>query len=190
MKKRIVIAIAMLVIGSAMMACSTSTITDAERELLVTIKDLEIYDVAIPDSSTGETFLVTKNLDGSREIRYEFDAGKIPNSTDHTFIISRVEIHPGIPEAQDAFDEIISGINLGGFLGSGKGKINEDTSLFVWGDENYGAYLEKDSRRLGNIIVTRTGDTIFDLTIVGLYFDDPQLLHDLLIPKLEMAAER
>jgi len=189
MKKSIIIAIAVFVLGSAIMACSTSKITDAERELLVTIRDLEIYGIAIPDSSVGETFLVTRNLDGSREIRYEFDAEKIPNSTDHTLIISRVEIHTTIREAQDAYDEIIAGIKIGGFLGSGKGKIIEDTSLFVWGDENYGAYLEKDSVRLGNIIVTRKGNKIYDLTIVGFYFDDPKRLHDLLVPKLDLAPQ-
>ena len=183
-RKAFAVLASVIVLGVSVVGCSSSEVQDDEKKLLVTVRDLEAYGVVVADPTEGETFLSKRNLDGSTEIEYEYDSEKDPTNTDNLWVKSEAEIHKTAELANTAFDDRITAYKIGGFLGSSEVRISEDPDLFTWGDENYSAYFEKNGIKLGNIIVVRKGNTVFSLLITGLYFDDPQLLYDLLGPKL------
>jgi hypothetical protein len=170
---------------SLVVGCSSREIQDEERELLVTVRDLEVYGVVTDDPTNGESFLVKRNLDGSTEIEYEYDSEKDSSNVDTLWLKSEAEVLETDELASTAFDDRISAYKIGAFLASSEAEISEDPELFTLGDESYSAYFEKGGSKLGNVLVIRKGNTVFSLLITGLYFDDPQLLHDLMSPKLE-----
>ena len=188
MKRIIIVVIVTLFLVTSVSACSTGNLTDDEKNLLITLNDVEKFGISAGGSSEGESFLKNRNLDCSIELEYEYDSEKDPASTGNLWLKSVVEIYRTVPGAQTAYKDTLNAIKLGTFFGSKNVDMREDKNLFVWGNDNFGTVLEKNSVKLGNIILTRKGNTIFILYLAGFYFDDPRLLHDLIVPKLEKAV--
>jgi len=167
------------------LGCSSREIRDEEKTLLVTIRDLEEFGVVTNDQTNGETYLVKRNLDGSTEIEYEYDSERDSVNTNYLWLKSEAEVNETVELANSAFDDRISAYKLGASLGSGELEIIEDPKLFTLGDESFSAFFEKDGIKLGNVLVIRKDNIVFSLLLTGIYFDDPQLLHNLMSPKLE-----
>jgi len=181
-----VAAVSLVVLCLAIVGCSSREIQDDEREFLVIVRDLEAFGVVLDDPNDGELFQVKTNFDGSVEIEYEYDSENDPSNTDILWLISEAEINKTDELASTAFGDRISAYKIGSSIAGAE--FSEDPKLFTLGDENYSAYMMKDDTKIGNVLVIRKGNTIFSLLIGGVYFDDPQLLHELMSPKLEKVA--
>ncbi len=166
------------------LGCTTRDIKDHEKEFLITVNELEEYGVVIDDPSEAESFQVKRNLDGSTEIEYEYDSENDSSNADILWLKSEAEVLGSVELASTAFEDRISAYKIGAFLGNSEVEIIENPELFTLGNENYSAYFEKDGKKLGNLLVTRKGDTVFSLLMIGFYFDEPELLHELMSPKL------
>jgi hypothetical protein len=94
-----------------------------------------------------------------------------------------VEFEKNENEAISTFNQGILAYKGGGMIGGLR--IVRSPKLFQWGDQSYSAYLEKNDTRVGNLIVVRKGNKIFNLILSGLYFDNTEYVKQLLIPKLE-----
>jgi hypothetical protein len=163
-------------------SCSTRPISEAEKDLLLQVKDLSQFNVTIGNLQTAETFKYTYYGAGEWEVKYMYDS---PNTPDITplYLVSRVEFEKSDNEAISTFNQGILAYKGGGMIGGLR--IVRSLKLFQWGDQSYSAYLEKNDTRVGNLIVVRKGNKIFSLILSGLYFDNAEYVKQLLIPKLE-----
>ena len=175
--------------GFIFIGCTTRNIREEEKDLLVTVEELENYGLNINHPAEGESYILKTNFDGSTEIEYEYDSKKDSNNDDNLWLKSEAEISNTPDEAIISFKDRINAYKLGLAIGSSDIEIVEDPELFDLGDESYGAYLAAGERNLGNLLVIRKGNTVFSLLLTGKYIDNPQLLHELMIPKLEKTGD-
>ena len=136
----------------------------------------------------GESTQVKINLDGSTEIEYEYDSEDDPGSTEYLWLISEAEINESAQLASTAFSDRVLAYKSGLLISMSGVEFVEDSRLFSLGEENYIAYMEKDGIKLGNVLVTRKDNIVFSLLLGGLYFDERELLEELMAPKLEKAG--
>jgi len=175
----LILSLSVLIIS---LSCSTRPISEEEKGLLLQVKDLSQFNVIFGDLQTVETFKYTYYGAGEWEVKYTYDS---PNSPDVTplYLVSRVEFAKNENEAISTFNQGILAYKGGGMIGGLS--IVEDPKLFQWGDKSFSAYLEKNGTRVGNLIVVRKGNRIFNVILSGLYFGNTEYLEQLLIPKLQ-----
>jgi hypothetical protein len=177
-----VLAVAAILIGYR--GSGRREVADSEKELLVTIRDLEGFGIVDPDPGKCEDFSAKKNFDGSLEIEYEYDFEKDPACIPSLWIKSEAEISPNEEQASTSFGDRISVYKLGASLAGQGLAIEEVPSLVSMGDESFGAFLVKDDTRLGNVFVIRKGNTILSLLLAGVYTGEPSIIQDMFEPKL------
>jgi hypothetical protein len=164
------------------LSCSTRPISEEEKSLLLQVKDLSQFNVNSGDLQTAETFKYTYYGAGEWEVKYTYDSPDTPDVTP-LYLVSRVDFSKNENEAISTFNQGILAYKGGGVIGGLS--IVESPILFQWGDKSYSAYLEKNGTRIGNLIVVRKGNRIFNVILSGLYFSNTEYLEQLLIPKLQ-----
>lgn len=127
-------------------------------------------------------------LDGSHELNYEYDTSNDEGGGLYLNCVITVE-----KDATDAKNSYL-GMKLGGAAGfaltSGKGlKLQDREELLKWGDDSHSALLTVDGKPAGNFFIARKGTHIFYLIVAGVFFDSPENLTSLLVPKLEQLAQ-
>lgn len=159
-------------------------VDDSEKELLVTVQDLEVFGIVDPGHAKCESFMAKKNFDRSLEIEYEYDFEKDPACVPSLWIKSEAEIAPSEEQASTSFGDRINAYKLGASLTWQGVEIEEDPTLLSMGDESFGAFLVKDDTKLGNVFIIRKGNTVLSLLLAGVYTGEPAAIEELLAPKL------
>lgn len=187
-KRRLVLLLAAILSLSALTyGCIPRKITDKEQELLVTLQDVKtVYKLPSFDSAQCEKFTAQTVLTGAKKLEYEFSSQKNPANQPNIVIIKcLIDILPTASRADSVFEQSIKGYKIGLSLSNKEANLLEDPKLFTWGDENYSSYLTMRDKKLGNFIMTRKGNVIYTLILVGFYIDDKESLLKLLRPKVE-----
>lgn len=186
-KKLILIILVFLLIN--LTGCVEGEMTDEQLAMLVTFDDLNMFDIGDFETESCESYMSKTNIDGSLEIEYEFDSAKNENNTDYLLISSQVEVNESIREAKESFRLTIDAFRLGLSISNKSLKLVEDKELFKWGDEYYSSYIVANDNIVGNLITARKDNKIFSLILMGIYFDDKDLLMELLGSKLSFISE-
>ncbi len=157
-------------------------VTANDRQVILDINDLAEWMEDYSPESQGETYAKHRYIDGSYDVEYEYDR---PLDSDAPYLSCSVTVEMNRSDARASYLSIWTGGKLGiSLLGDSSVDLVERNDLFAWGDESKMALLTVDGVPLGNVFITRVGNTIFYLTISGLYFDEPELLDEFLSEKL------
>jgi hypothetical protein len=161
---------------------------DADRAAVLTIEELgERLQDFTPKPNVAK-LTKRKLLDGSHELSYEYDTSTDAKGGLYLNCVITVE-----KDATDARNSYL-GMKLGGAAGfaitSGKGvSLQDREDLLKWGDDSHSAVLTVDGKPGGNFFIARKGTHIFYLIVAGVFFDSPENLSSLLVPKLEQLAQ-
>lgn len=153
-------------------------ITAEEQALLVTPAELQPY--LLFDAPTGGTFTAKRSWNGAAEFRYELQDKRL-------LLISEAERFPAESLAKKGFRTRVKAYSSGMREMTPGAAFVDAPELFAGGDENYASYIQHRDRKLGNIIVTRRGSTVFALVLTGVFIGDKETLAGILGPKLERA---
>jgi hypothetical protein len=157
------------------------TVTDADKALLVHIRELEPYGYVFENPSKYEKYLKSRDFDGTLELEYEFDA---PESEDNSIYlnavvtISRSRSNATVSQGAEKIG-LLYGLKL-------KGVVQEERKDFYrYGDASSFFVLKKDGLPIGNYFTVREGTKTYSLVVAGVYFDDPELWKELVESKLK-----
>ncbi len=151
-------------------------LTESQKACLLTAETLvEHYDIEFtPEAGTWDA---RRYLDGAVEVDYIYDP------PDHAVWINcSLSIQPSILEAKIIKESYWQGATL---AYSGGDSIEEDNSVFRWGDSSRFAYLREAGQRYGTLFVTRKGTKVFFLHTGNWGIEDPDEIATLLTPFLE-----
>ena len=166
-----------------MAGVATREPTDAERQTLVTIRDLESFGVEAGRLEEREVWQSKRNLDGSLEIEYEYDPDLAPGPGEMISLMSSAEINSTESSARESFNMTIAAYQLG--FGLYDVQSRDQSHAMAGVDQSRFALIVKNEKPVGNMIVVRQGKRVHGLLLIGLYFEDPQELEDLLRPTVE-----
>ena len=116
--------------------------------------------------------------DGSKEIFYLYYHEYI--TLDCTLTIERKR-----SDTLTSYTMEWQALKLGNRLGDSSINLEEDDTVFQWGDASKFAYQSSDGERNGFAFITRKDNKIFFFDAWGLTFDDPSDVAKFLTPKLE-----
>ena len=173
----------MLILGitlGLLCGCIQQDVSDKEKTLLITIEDLEEYDIKYSNEYKGD-YLKRSYKEGSWEVNYEYDPPDNPNITT-LYLTSTVEFEKNTDEAKDTYNQGLLMYKGGALLSDGV--LEEQPDFINLGDETFIGFLKKDNAIIGNLVVIRRENKIHNLLISGLYFEDKSQLEELLTPKL------
>ncbi|GAA4279302.1 hypothetical protein [Aquimarina mytili] len=151
--------------------------------IITTVTELsEVYDVSLDLSGNHEKSALTKYIDGSFELEYEYDLLET-DKYDPLFYSITITKERTVREAIQTYLITKGATNLVSNSFS-QGTITIDT-LELPGDENYYALRTFEGELNGVLFSMRKGKYIYDLIISGIYTEDHSLLFDLILPEIE-----
>lgn len=157
-----------------------------DRGVVVTIEDLAPYLEDLEPRPSIARFERNEAW-GAEEIQYEYDGS---TSTPVVFLSSTATIEGSPEDARGAY--IGQGIGFSAAL-SAMSDITRQRrdDLLRFGDESRSEILiGADGAPVGNAFTMRSGRTTFSVFFLGVYFDDPAALDELLRPRLEALVAR
>lgn len=120
-------------------------------------------------------------LDGSVEVNYECDLDEPP-----LYVLTSISLENSVSDARLVFKSVAFGAGLGVSLVDDADVALEDLpEALSWGDESKVQLMTANGDPIGNLVVARKGAFVFMTTFSGVYFDDIEMLEELLEPKLE-----
>lgn len=159
-------------------ACMSGDVEEGDRDLVVRIGQLQPYGLSLPEGfEAHERFRKERWIDGAYAVDYEFDA---PAELQLPYLSSLSELHATNDDACFSYRAGNFGMPLG--LGDAELSIRDD--LYEFGDESRFALLTLDGEPIGMYFAMCSGRTAFMLVMGGFYFDDSELLAELLDPVL------
>lgn len=188
MKKVLYIVLACLVMGS-LFGCkkhANRLPTEDEVSMLVTIDALADYGYTNMPREACESWSAKLSLDGTSNVEYEFDSELAPDS-EFIFLSSSVNLSKSEADAQKSFKIAVGAIELVIRM-FGSAEIEKKPDLIELGDESYSALVTAEDNPVGNLVVIRDGQIIHTLVVMGIYFDQQDLLEDLFITPLVNAT--
>lgn len=153
---------------------STRELTEDEKLLLLNYDNFQRYtDKELYPESCGK-YSAKTNLDGSLELEYSYDSER-DTLSDFLYLSSNAEINRTEKDAKESFKMTIGAYHIGTKFVKGR-KIQEIPNVLDLGDQSYFAMVVQDSFNIGNAVVIREGKTIHSLIILGLYFEDADIM--------------
>ena len=199
-KKRTGLKIALAILGVSVLGCCGLGIVAAlgwrvvdgteepmaahERELLLTVEDLSPYVVGglVGGPRSMETAEKRRFPGGGTELFYEYDA---VDDRDGVYLSSGINFDRSVSDANMTY----TGMNIGASLGLSMAEENiverDAPELLQWGDESKSTLLVSGGVPVGNVFVARKGRRVFHLILAGVYFDDPAVFQELVLPHLD-----
>lgn len=180
----------MILLSLIIMGCSTTSVTEEEKNLLITIYDIAAAGIEVGHTTNaGEKYAARRFVNGTTEVEYEYDSENDPENSKIVIFYSEADTYRNEDLAIEGFYDAIEAYNLGAKVGSEDIDVVETPSHFTLGEQNYSAFLEVDGVRFGNIVVARKNTLVYSLLLAGPYIRTSQTLHALIGPKLDMVAE-
>jgi hypothetical protein len=162
-------------------------VTGADRQLVITAQHLAKFEPALrPDPALGK-FRKVRHLDGSRELTYEYETPE--GAKEWLYIECVVSVEPTVSDARASYAGLSldtrPAIHLTGAAGdeSELGQV-ERNDLWRWGDASRCVLLTNEGEAVGNFFMARKGRRYFSLVIVGITFDEPEVIRQVLAPLL------
>lgn len=157
-------------------------VAEKDRNAVLKAEDVVEFFPVLEVHPAAATIKKVRYLDGSHDVEYEYESHRGGDLELYVTCTVTVERNPS--------DAIASYATLGAFtqLGmsiAGNVKVVPRDDLFRWGDASSHALIENEFGTVGNLFRARSGKYIFDVTIIGVYFDDAETLAELLKPRLE-----
>ena len=149
-------------------------VTAADRELLITGQQVGATVPGFRFRKDKETVTKKKLFDGSIELFYEYD-------DDNLWVTCTVSVETQVSDAKVAYSAAVAGNNLGV---SFQGTLDNRSAEFRWGDELRYAVVKSEKGTLGHVLTVRKGKVVYDLVIVGIYFDNTETFRQFVTPKL------
>ena len=160
----------------------TKEIDPSEYPFLLIAKDLQIYDLSLDLSGASEKAYQKKWINGTHDIKYEYDRRDSDNFTP-LFFSAKLEIDKSIAAAKETYRD---GLTIITKMSSISGMpCREIKNKITWGDENYYALRFKEDNPIGMIFTGRSKNKVYTIIMVGLYSSDHSLMTDLVLPKLQ-----
>ena len=161
----------------AVAACAAQPLEEGDRDLVLTIGQLQPYGLSLPpDFAAYESLTRERWIDGSVMIEYEFEA---PEELGLPYLYSTAERHPSRADACTSF---VAG-NLGARLGGVE--LSERNDLFRFGDKSRFGLIMAEGNPAGNFFGMCRGKTAVLVMLGGFYFDDGDTWGELLRPSLD-----
>jgi len=160
----------------------TRNIDPDDYPFLLLAKDLQVYNLKLDLSGHAEKAYFKKWINGSHEIKYEYD--RRDSDDYHTLFFSvKLEIERNVARAKKIYRDGLLVITKTSAIAGMPCKEIKDT--ITWGDESYYAQREKDGKPVGLIFTTRLDNRVYTIIMAGLYSSDHSLIPDLVLPRLE-----
>ena len=156
--------------------------TDAEKRLILSAASFEEFGQKLQPKCQKYTSKL--NLDGTREVEFDYDCGEGAPM----FLTSGAEIGRNERDSRESFVLAISAYKTGLLIGGGS--LEPRHELLTLGDQHYAAQIRKGTNIIGNVFVVRQGRVLHTLVMTGLYFEDPDDIHDLFTPLLEESKKQ
>lgn len=163
--------------------CMNRPIKDADKPLLVTVADLAEYGITYDNLEKSEIYRRVVYLDFSKEVEYEYDSPTDVEGIDLLYVSVTVGFERSVSEARKNYKIDLGAYQIGTKIGGVK--VDADNDFFKWGDESFFGFLRNESNIVGNLFVCRSGKKIYSIIISGIYFSDPDLWAELLLPRLQ-----
>lgn len=162
--------------------------TEAERAVVLTATDFAPHYGSQPQRlAEREVWNTKRNFDGTLEIEYEYDQDLAPGGDDVLAVLSSVELHPSESSARESFNMLIGAYKIG-FGISGVQAREQSGSMPGMDQTHYSLILNQNQFPVGNMVVVRAGQRVHGLVVIGVYFDDPAALGELLRPTVDRSA--
>lgn len=159
--------------------------TDADREVLLLVKDLAPYGVSIPDAARYEKFEKTRYLEGSTELVYEF---RLPEDWRgpgvYIYVLASVEKD----ESSARFAHGAEKLALGAAAKFEDYEYEERKGFFPYGDDSTFYAIKAKGEQVGSYFTTRFGTRVYSVMLMGIEFYRPEAWAALIKPKLEKFA--
>jgi hypothetical protein len=162
-------------------------LSDADREIVPTAAYIaDWFDDFDPTIGT-ETWIKKRFLDGSVDVDYTYDHAEEAEEGTYIWLSCTVTIERKRSDARISYEAGSAGSSIG--LGIGGVKRRERKDLFSWGEKSRCAILVGEvDQPVGNHFICLTGNTVFEWVVVGVYFDDSEVLAEVLEPILARLA--
>lgn len=182
--RRLLLIFLIMMLTFSGLACVQTTISEEEKQLLFTFASLADYtNNEFHGVDQCESFQKLALLFLVRQYTYTFSSENHEKNRQFLFINSNLQRFPSELLAQQNIltqaNAYKAGINVSlKFIGKGV-HLQDDNRLFNLGDQNYQSFiLNKENRKIGNLVITRVGRSILQVIILGLYFDDQDILEE------------
>ena len=169
------ISLALLLLGCT----ETVPITEQDRQAVLRIEDLAVWMEGFRPVQAKSSFTKTKELDDSYDLEYGYEdtQGEFP-----------IYLHFSVSVQPDKADALLvhKATNFGTWIGSGETKMVPRNDLFSWGDDSKFCLWQTElGDTFGNYFTGRKGEKVVTIAISGIYFSDPESIHELLDEKLK-----
>jgi hypothetical protein len=183
MRKRITIALMLLLAGLGLVACARKLpVGAADKDVVLRAADLIPYGYGLERTEPYETFKRVRNIDGTQELTYQFETP--PSEHEHALVMNvSVTVETTEVGARNLQGAKEIGISIG--LKATGVKQREIENFYRYGDASRFAVLEKNSHPIGNVFVVRDGKRLFVLIMSGMYFEDAATFQELVEGRLK-----
>ena len=151
-------------------------VTKADREMLITTTDLAPWLESFEFVKKNERIAKVRYLDSSVDLEYEYE-------NDDIYLSTMVSRERDRANAVMSFNAQWTGASL-------VMKFNEECHLkqaddfYSYGDSSHYATIMCKGGPGGNVFATMVGNTVFFLTMAGIYFDNPEDFTEFMAPSM------
>ena len=170
-----------LCLASAFAGCMPADMSKAQRDVVLTGAELVPFGFASPTGAIDENWESRRWFDGSREIEYTYETQHESEQMPLYLSVS-VSWETSRPDAIGVYGATLLGFKLG--LAAESIESHELTDSCKYGDRCTLLLLTRDRRPLGNQFVLQAGSSVYIVQIFGLYFDEPEVWHEMIVPKV------
>lgn len=159
-------------------------VRDADRQLLITVADLEAFLPRFVARTDAELLTKTQFPGGRVELKYEY---LHPDDARPLYVLCVVEVHPSRKSAREAYAaHAHRETPEAPFEGVAYSQINASAP---WGDSAQLADLTEKGKPRGYSFLCRQEDRLLRVELFGLRFGDEERFKDILYSRLELLGE-
>ena len=155
-----------------------------EKNLLITVKDLERLGFVVENTNEIESYSVSEFIDQTSRFDYEYDSDKDPVIEERLYLSSNAFIFINENAASNGLNQVIQEYEMD-FENTENVSLYTDPDLYQVGDHTYSAYVLYEGQPVGNLIFVHKDKFVISFYIIGIYFDNADHLDIIIGPKLD-----
>jgi hypothetical protein len=189
-RKGWILFVGLLVLVLGLLGCTTTGVSEEEKEFLITVDDLATQGVHVgTPTQEGEKYTARRFANGTTEVEYEYDSENDPANQTIVLFYSEADTHRDETVSIKSFEDAVEAYKLGAAWGNNDIDVVGGFDHLDLGDQNYSAYLELDGNRFGNLVVVRKGRLVYSFLLAGPYIKYAEPLYSLIRPKLLLVSQ-